>query len=242
MRLAETSDVKKVFGTSVKAWRGRLGISQEELAERADLHRTYISDVERGARNLSLASISKLAQALDISVATLFPAELSGQKTGVGRRHKSASEPVDILLVEDNADDVALTLRAFKQAHFTNRVQVVTDGLAALDYLFCRGKYVDCQSAKRPQVILLDLNLPKLSGMDVMRRIKADKRTANIPVIILTMSDDHYDMAKCRRLGAENYIVKPVSFQEFSRVTPRLNLEWMLLKPPGPSRRSRGNK
>ena len=224
-------DAKLTFGNAVKIRRGLLGISQEELAERADLHRTYVSDVERGARNVSLENITRLAQALEVSVAALFPDKLPSDKPGTGKTDGCAKHFVDILLVEDNADDVVLTLRAFKQARFANRVQVVADGVEALDYLFCRGKYADCQSAERPQVILLDLKLPQLNGLEVLRRIKADKRTAMIPVVILTMSDDSYDIAECRRLGAENYIVKPVSFLGLSRITPRLNLDWALLKP-----------
>lgn len=230
-------DVKKVFGTSVRGWRNLLGISQEELAERANLHRTYVSDIERGARNLSLESIERLARALEISVSSLFPQpELKNGRTitanGNGR------DLVDILLVEDNADDVELTLHAFKKARFTNRVHVVSDGAEALDYLFSRGKYAARQTTERPHVVLLDLKLPKVSGLEVLRRIKADKRTSMIPVVILTISDDNYDIAECRRLGAENYIVKPVDFQRLSQATPQLNLNWVLLKPLRPNTRS----
>lgn len=225
-------DVKKTFGTAVRGWRCQRGISQEQLAERANLHRTYVSDIERGARNVSLKNIERLARALDISVSTLFPQpESPGKSAGVTDGRGQGKNLVDVLLIEDNPDDVVLTLRAFKQARLTNRIQVVTDGTKALDYLFCKGEYNHRQMEEGPQLILLDLNLPKVSGLEVLRRIKADKRTRHIPVVILTISQNDYDITSCRRLGAENYIVKPVDMQRLSQATPRLNLDWALLKP-----------
>jgi len=223
-------DVKKTFGDSVKGRRRQLGFSQEELAERADLHRTYISDVERGARNVSLESINKLAHALDVSVSALFSSELQNGKTAMTGVNGHAKKLVDILLVEDDARDVELALEAFKAARFANRVHVVSDGEDALDCLFCKGKYSARPATESMQVVLLDLKLPKMSGLEVLRAIKADRRTAAIPVVILTVSDDNYDIAECRRLGADNYIVKPLNFQRLSKTTPSLNLEWGLLK------------
>lgn len=219
-----------MFGASVKAWRKRRGYSQEVLAERADLHRTYISDVERGARNLSLDSMTRLARALEVSVAALFPANYPNGETAVSWSSGRGQEFVDILLVEDNPDDVALTLHAFKQARFANRVQVVADGEQALDYVFCRGKYADHRPAERPQVVLLDLNLPKVSGLEVLRQIKADERTRHIPVVVLTISQIFSDFKECERLGAETYIIKPLNFQRLSQITPRLKFDWALLK------------
>jgi transcriptional regulator with XRE-family HTH domain len=134
-------DVKKTFGISLKTWRRQRGFSQEELSERSKLHRTYISDVERGARNLSLESITRLAAALAVPVGALFPAELADAGDGLGQVHNSGQELVDIVLVEDNADDVELTLHAFKQARFANRVQVIADGQEALDYFFARESF-----------------------------------------------------------------------------------------------------
>jgi CheY-like chemotaxis protein/predicted XRE-type DNA-binding protein len=226
----EKIDVKKTFGSSVKAWRKRLGISQEELAERADLHRTYVSDVERGARNLSLESITRMAHALAIPVADLFPPESAGGQPAPGKAPGMGQELVDILLVEDNSDDVELTLHAFKQARFANCVHVAGDGQEALDYLFCGGEHA-ARPAGRPQIVLLDLYLPKISGLEVLRRIKADERTSRIPVVILTISQVFSDFAECQRLGAETYIIKPLNFQRLSQITPRLNLDWALLKP-----------
>jgi CheY-like chemotaxis protein len=218
------SDLKALLGIAIKTERTVRGISQEELAERADLHRTYVSDVERGARNQSIGSIEKLARALQVSVSTLF--EKATAATG-------AKQLVEILLVEDNPRDVKLTRRAFETALITNPMHVVSDGAEALDFLFATGSYADRGEDGYPKVVLLDLNLPKISGLEVLRRIKADPRTQHIPVIILTASNRDGDINECRRLGAETYIVKPVVFQKFTEVTPRLNLAWVLVKPNG---------
>jgi len=224
-------DAKKIFGASVKGWRKHLGLSQEELAERADLHRTYVSDVERGARNLSLESITRMAYALNIPVADLFPAETGG-KTGNGNHHGMGRNLVEILLVEDNDDDVDLTLHAFKQSRIANRVTVAPDGQDALDYLFCEGIHASRNAADRPQIVLLDLYLPKVNGIEVLRRIKADPRTCAIPVVVLTVSQAFNDFEECQRLGAATYIVKPLNFHRLSQVTPGLNLDWALFKSP----------
>lgn len=225
-----STDVKKPFGTSVRVWRGRLGISQEELAERAGLHRTYVSDVERGARNLSLMSIEKLASALEISMSTLLAHLPEPQGVGTAARVISADDLVDILFVEDRPQDVELTLRALQQANFANRIQVVNDGAAALDYLFCAGPYAHRQGHPRPQIILLDLDLPKIDGLEVLRRIKADARTRSIPVVVLSGSNLDEHITTSKRLGAAAYIVKPVTFQNLSAVTPQLALQWGLLR------------
>jgi len=229
IKLVRTFDVKKPFGTSVRTWRSRLGISQEELAGRAGLHRTYICDVERGARNVSLQSIEKLARALEISIATLV---LDVRDSSSG--HSSSArflpdELVDILFVEDNLADIELATEALKQ--ISNRVQVVRDGAAALNFLFCTGEYEHRQIRERPQLILLDLGLPKIDGLEVLRRVKNDPRTAAIPVIVLTASAHDRDIQISQRLGAEAYLIKPVGLQNLSEVTPQLSLQWALLKP-----------
>lgn len=229
----------KVFGITVKALRNQLGFSQEQLAEKADLHRTYISDVERGARNVSLQSIAKLAGALKVSISNLFPEEVQIGKTAASRGAYRDRNLVDILLVEDNPDDVELTLRAFKKARFTNQVHVVNDGAGALDFVFYRGKYARRPMAEHPRLILLDLNLPKVSGLEVLRRIKADKRTWQIPVAIITASKNFGEIGECRRLGAEQYIAKPIDLQRLSLITPQLNLDWALIEPAGSKLRNK---
>src|SRR5208282_6199108 len=158
----------KPFGAAVRSWRGRLRISQEELAGRAGLHRTYICDIERGARNVSLQSIEKLAQALETSIAALFSYDPAA---GLPEPPGFAGEALlDILLVEDDSHDVAMAMESLKD--ITNRVEVVRDGQAALDFLFCQGPYATRRPSQRPQLLLLDLRLPKIDGLEVLRRVK----------------------------------------------------------------------
>jgi CheY-like chemotaxis protein len=215
-------DLKALLGAAIKAERSALGISQEELASRAGLHRTYVSDLERGARNPSLESVEKLAQALELSVPMLFGRATPGNQT---------KRSVEILLVEDNPRDVEFAKHAFEKARITNPLHVVGDGAEALDFVFATGRYARRAGFNRPQVILLDLNLPKKSGLEVLSELKADKRTRGIPVIVLTASSRDRDISECRRLGAERYLVKPVGFHNFSEVTARLSLAWTLVKP-----------
>src|ERR1700730_15669484 len=193
-----TIDLKALLGTAIKTERSQLGISQEELANRAGLHRTYVSDVERGVRNPSIASIEKLAEALKLSVSVHL---------GRANKERGSREVVEILLVEDDPQDVKLTIRAFEKAQITNPVHVVRDGVEALDFLFATGSHAHRREDRRPKIILLDLNLPKINGIEVLRRIKADQRTRHIPVIVLTVSNRDRDINECRRLGAETYIV-----------------------------------
>jgi two-component system, response regulator len=220
-----TVELKVRVAHAIKEQRNALGISQEELAARAGLHRTYVSEVERGERNPSITSIEKLAQALEVSFTSLFDRP--------GGAEGSPREDLEILLVEDNPIDIELTKNAFKKAQIRNPLHVVNDGETALDFVFARGLHADRATARPPQLILLDLNLPKKSGLEVLQEIKKDSRTQNIPVIILTISDSDQDIAESRRLGAETYIVKPVSFQNFSKVTTLLSLSWVLVQPNG---------
>jgi CheY-like chemotaxis protein len=228
----ETIAIEKRLGLSVKNWRSRLEIPQDELARRAGFHRSYISDVERGSRNVSLKSIEKLAGALGISVLTLF-ADMDSKSGSDPLRN---DEMVDILLVEDNENDLLLTMQALKTANLTNRIFVVRDGAAALDYLFCTGEFAYRHINDQPQVILLDLNMPKIDGLEVLRRVKADARTRAIPVVVLTSSKHDSAITTCKRLGAETFIAKPVDFQNFSAMTLKLSLQWALLKPAAAGR------
>ncbi len=136
---------------------------------------------------------------------------------------------VEILLVEDNPNDVKLALRAFKKHHLANHVEVARDGAAALDFIFCTGPYEGRSIENQPRVILLDLKLPKVSGLEVLERIKADPRTASIPVVVLTSSSQEQDMVESYRLGVNSYIRKPVAFTKFSEVVRQLGLYWLLL-------------
>jgi CheY-like chemotaxis protein len=226
--LVQGMDVKKPFGTAVRKWRGRLGVSQEELAGRAGLHRTYICDIERGARNVSLESIEKLARALEISTATLFSYEPPSSPAEPKRF--GGEGLVEILFVEDDPRDAEITIKALKG--ITNRLQVVRDGQAALDFLFCEGEFASRQPSRRPQLILLDLRLPKIDGLEVLRRIKSVPETSSIPVVVLTGSDRDRDIQASKRLGAAGYIAKPVDMSNLTHVTPILRFQWALLKPP----------
>jgi CheY-like chemotaxis protein len=217
-------DAKSVFGEAVKDQRFELGISQEELAHRAGLPGTCISDVERGAQNLPFESIERLARALEVSVSALFT------RAGDGA---SRVRSIEILLVEDNPNDVELTLRAFRKAKITNVVHVARDGAGALDFVFAKGTCDRRRNQPPPGLILLDLNLPKITGLQVLGLIKADASRRNIPGIVLTSSNRDHDIAACRRLGIESYIVKPVDFRNLSELTPQLQFGWALVKPTG---------
>jgi CheY-like chemotaxis protein/DNA-binding XRE family transcriptional regulator len=229
----ESSDTRSRFASSVRRWRTRRGFSQEQLAERANLHRTYISDVERGARNLSLESINRLATALEISVPILFsgPEEAPAPPPPGGSKSLPGASFVNVLLVEDNPDDVTLTLEAFKRARFVNTVHVARDGAEAVERLFGKNGIAEEPAAGRNWMVLLDLDLPRVKGMEILRRLKADARTAAIPVVLLTVSDNAQDIAAGRKLGATAYITKPVNLPGLSQVTPDLCLVWALINP-----------
>jgi CheY-like chemotaxis protein len=134
-----------------------------------------------------------------------------------------------ILLVEDNPDDVALTLRAFKKNNIMNTVVVAKDGVEALDYLFCTGEYSDRDIKDLPQIILLDLKLPKVNGLKVLHKIRDDERTRLLPVIILTSSKEQQDLLDSYSLGANSYIRKPIDFDQFSEAIRQLGLYWLVL-------------
>ncbi len=139
-----------------------------------------------------------------------------------------------VLLVEDNSDDELLILRSLKTAHLENEIVVARDGAEALDYLFATGAYADRAPKQLPVVVLLDLKLPKIDGLEVLRRIRADERTKLLPVIVLTSSDEDKDVIDSYRLGANSYVQKPVKFGKFSSAVQKLGLYWLLLnKVPG---------
>ena len=139
---------------------------------------------------------------------------------------------VEILLVEDNPTDAELTLRAFKARNFANQVFVARDGAEALDFFFGDGSHPLRDIGVVPKVVLLDLKLPKVDGLEVLRRLKADERTRTIPVVILTSSREEPDIAAAYRLGANSYIVKPVDFEAFARAVSEVGLYWLLLNEP----------
>ena len=134
-----------------------------------------------------------------------------------------------ILLVEDNPDDEILTLDAMKMSNIANEVIVAHDGEEALDYMFARGKYAGRDVADLPAVVLLDLNMPKVGGLEVLKQIRADARTHRQPVVILTTSKEEQDLAASYDLGANSYVRKPVDFEQFTEVTRQLGMYWLLI-------------
>jgi len=137
-------------------------------------------------------------------------------------------EPVEILLVEDNPNDVELTLHALRASRLANEIKVVRDGAEALDFIMCRGPYADRDINNGPRVILLDLKLPKVDGIEVLRQTKADPRTKMIPIVVLTSSTQDRDIVESYRLGVNSYIAKPVDFQQFIESVNHLGLYWLV--------------
>ena len=138
-------------------------------------------------------------------------------------------DAVEIVLIEDNPHDVELALRALKKNGLANKVQLLQDGAEALDFLFSTGAYANRNYNARPKVILLDLKLPKVDGLEVLRRIKADERTRSIPVVVMTSSQEEQDIVESYRLGVNSYIVKPVDFDKFAQSVADMGLYWLLL-------------
>jgi len=141
---------------------------------------------------------------------------------------------LSILLVEDNPDDEELTLRALRQNNILNQVNVARDGAEAIDYLFCQGAYKARDPLQRPAIVMLDLKLPKIDGLEVLRRVRADERTRLMPVVILTSSKEEQDLVNGYRLGANSYIRKPVDFNQFVTTVGQLGLYWLVLNEAPP--------
>jgi CheY-like chemotaxis protein len=144
----------------------------------------------------------------------------------------SEANAVEILLVEDTPTDLELALRALRKANLSNHIEVARDGAEALEFIFCEGAYAGRRIQDAPKVILLDLKLPKIDGLEVLRRIKSDARTMTIPVVILTSSKEQTDVVEGYKLGANSYIVKPVNFERFVAAVQELGMYWLLLNQP----------
>lgn len=223
------------FGIVVRQLRIGKNISQEELADRAHLHRTYLTDVEHGKRNLSLESISKLAMALEVPMSDLFARveNANDQRleliTSHNRSHIERQLAVEILVVEDDPSYVELTLHALRMGNVTNKVRVVRDGAEALDFLFPAAPTKEAATEIIPKLILLDLKLPKVDGIEVLQKIRSHTTTASIPVVVMTSSNNDADFSRCQALGVHEYIVKPFDFEQFSRIMPLVGFHWLLL-------------
>lgn len=139
---------------------------------------------------------------------------------------------VEILLIEDNPNDVELTLRALKKSNLANNIHVAKDGAEALDFIFSNGAHAGRDISQKPKIILLDLKLPKIDGLEVLQRLKSDERTKSIPVVVLTSSREEQDLVKSYKFGANSFITKPVDFNNFVKSITDLGLYWLLLNQP----------
>jgi CheY-like chemotaxis protein len=142
------------------------------------------------------------------------------------------NDPVEILLVEDNPTDAELAMIALRERNLANKLVWVKDGAEALDFLFASGTYAGRKLENGPKVVLLDLRMPKVDGLEVLRRVKADERTKHIPIVVLTSSKEDRDIAESYNLGVNSYIAKPVEFEEFAKVVSELGLYWLLINHP----------
>jgi CheY-like chemotaxis protein len=141
----------------------------------------------------------------------------------------------EILLVEDNQDDLDLTLHALKRENLANNIMIARDGEEALDFFFCRGKFAGRSMENPPRLVLLDLKLPKLNGIEVLQQVKSDPRTKSIPIVVLTSSPEEIDLVRSYNLGANSYIQKPVNFAEFRQTVKHLGLYWLVVNQPVPA-------
>ncbi len=140
-----------------------------------------------------------------------------------------SEQSVFILLVEDNPADAELAVRALRRGRITNQIQVLTDGAEALNFIFCRGEYAHRQITNHPKVILLDLKLPKVSGLEVLQQLKSDPRTQMIPIVVMTSSAQDSDIIESYKLGVNSYIVKPVDFEQFNKAVEQIGFYWVLI-------------
>ncbi len=140
-----------------------------------------------------------------------------------------SEQTVFILLVEDNPTDAELAIRALRRGRISNEIQLLKDGAEALDFMFCRGDYTHRQITNQPKVILLDLKLPKVSGLEVLRQLKSDPRTQMIPIVVMTSSAQDSDVIESYKLGVNSYIVKPVDFEQFNKAVEQLGFYWVLI-------------
>jgi two-component system response regulator len=150
------------------------------------------------------------------------------------------SSAIEILIVEDNPDDLELTLRILRKHQLANYIEIARDGAEALDFIFATGNHTQHRIEDHPRVILLDLKLPKVDGLEVLQRIRADPRTRSIPVVILTSSPEDRDMVESYNLGVNSYIVKPANFEQFAEAVRQVGFYWLLLNQPPPASRVAG--
>lgn len=196
----------------IRERRLELGLSQSELSSKAGLHRTYISEVERGTQNLTIETLGKLADALATSVLLLME--------DASRATRFTDSAIQILLAEDSAADIHMVERSLKASSLSTVLTVITDGRETIDYLTQK------EPAELPDLILLDLHLPRKNGYEILREIKADKRLKHIPVVVLTNSESNIDVSKSYELHANSFITKPVSQKKFQEAILKVLDYW----------------
>ncbi|NUN70502.1 MAG: response regulator [Bacteroidetes bacterium] len=219
--MKDRDPILQQYGAIVREIRRERHISQEELAHQSDLHRTYITDIERGARNVSLRNIIRIAGALHVPLSEFF-----GRFEAKLRSDGRLNGPVDILLVEDDESFIELTRHTLQQLNITNTLRVVRDGAEALRVLLPEGAE---SKPAAPSVVLLDLTLPMVGGLEVLQQLRKDPRTATLPVVVLTVSVNESDRLQCRRLGVEEYLTKPIDVEAFAAVMKRLGFQMKLV-------------
>lgn len=234
--MKDTIPILLHFGLVVKELRRERSMSQEELANRSDLHRTYITDIEHGSRNVSIKNIIKIANAMSVSLHDLFSRverysqsglKLVTQNQPVEKHYHRP--PVEILLVEDDQSYVELTLHELQKAKISNLIHVVRNGEEALQFLFGFNPAKN-EEEHSPKVILLDLYIPLIDGFDLLEHIRKNKKTKDIPVVIITSSTSEIDKERCRQLGIEDYLTKPINIVQFEEVMNRLGFHWLILE------------
>lgn len=226
-----TSPILFQFGLVIKDLRKRRRFSQEELANRCGLHRTYITDIEHGSRNVSLKNISKIARAFDMTPSDLFAAMDEYSKEGIqlisrrDRTEKVLKNPVEILLVEDDQNYVELTIHELQRVNISNHIHVARTGEDAIIFLF--GTRTEPHPIPESlRLILLDLSLPLIDGHNVLKRIRTHSSRKDIPVVVMTSSTSPADQERCNELGVQGYLTKPLNAPEF--ITAMQKLGFML--------------
>ncbi len=234
--MKDTTPILLHFGLVVKELRRERSLSQEELANRSDLHRTYITDIEHGSRNVSIKNILKIANAIGVSLHELFSRVERYSQSGLTlvsqhlpNEKLHQRNPVEILLVEDDQSYIELTLHELQKARISNPIYIVRNGEEALQFLF-RGNATEHEDVQSPKVILLDLNIPLINGFDLLEHIRKNKKTKDIPVVIITSSTSEVDKERCKRLGVEVYLTKPINMTDFEEIMSKFGFHWLLLE------------
>ena len=230
------AEVRKAFGRAVRAWRNELDLSQEELAGRAELHRTYVADVERGARNLSLVSMTKLARALRVPISELFrmmeERESRPHDTWAGGSWRHLPR---ILLIGPDRDEIEQIVIAFSHAQVVNPVDSVYDAAGAANYLFRATRSKHRHPPPVPVLILLDLSVPDPSASHLLRQIGSNARTKSTPTLVVSSSESNPQIAQSCRLGAAGHLVKPIDGHQLRQFARESKLRLALLESVIPS-------